>query len=460
MAEAIDLTNYGTGPPRIELRDAAGTVHRTIDLPDPHARKFLRKFEAGTSQITLDGTSQRPFELLGFRLLLDFVYNYISRADLEKLIDIINAETLRIIVFPHRDHSFHFEALIDRDFNFQYFGGLKVGYEGTISFISKHLELFDRKTWTTQEDFESAIEISGLDPRAHPDQLELLNPNDDFSSWNPFRWSDESRNGGLVSISDGKLWLQSPAGALRTAAIQGRYSLEGDFDYRVYFSELKFAQLATEEAGLWVRDPNNPGADNVRQKRFSGGTGPSYTYYFSYLEVDDVRKGEVRVVSTDTSGGFRCLRTGDHFKTYTWSGTEWDLRTDYSPGWTGPSQPRIGTSNSHTQYVACKFDNFEAYGITYLPSGYAIYEFDRGTPTNWHRLYWHASKPQNTEIKFQVSPDQGATWYPSATTFYTTSPADLSTIPSSQIIQIKLILETPNTKYTPIIFDFSIQWRP
>jgi len=86
------------------------------------------------------------------------------------------------------------------------------------------------------------------------------------------------------------------------------------------------------------------------------------------------------------------------------------------------------------------------------------------TVSSWDNLEWSlTAQPTGSVARFQVrvgdSPDtdEWSQWYPSENTYYESSPADLSGIPSgNRFIQTRMVLVANESNQSPILYSFSV----
>ena len=84
--------------------------------------------------------------------------------------------------------------------------------------------------------------------------------------------------------------------------------------------------------------------------------------------------------------------------------------------------------------------------------------------SSWDFLNWSlTNQPAGSVAKFQVrvgnDPDAGdwSQWYPSEDTYYESSPADLSGVPSgNRFIQTRMVLVANESNQSPILYSFSV----
>jgi hypothetical protein len=110
----------------------------------------------------------------------------------------------------------------------------------------------------------------------------------------------------------------------------------------------------------------------------------------------------------------------------------------------------------------------EEVSVAYLLSGnLTSMKYDAGSAINLDKIYWTASTPSGTTVKFQIrsaTTEAGldsATWYgPTGTgDYYTTSGNTINTIHNgNRWIQYKTYLETTDTKQTPILSEIRITY--
>jgi hypothetical protein len=91
--------------------------------------------------------------------------------------------------------------------------------------------------------------------------------------------------------------------------------------------------------------------------------------------------------------------------------------------------------------------------------------FDASSTASWKRIYWTATKPASTDVKFQIAiNDDGSTWNfvgpdGTASTYYTTSGTDIWSSQSGRYVKFKVYLSTSDTSTTPVLDDVTIYYR-
>jgi hypothetical protein len=118
----------------------------------------------------------------------------------------------------------------------------------------------------------------------------------------------------------------------------------------------------------------------------------------------------------------------------------------------------LNSAPSNSTIISLKY----ATSTTFVSSA-----FDAGMPTVFGQLFWSGITPTSTSVKFQVksAPDQASLAFASWTgpagigDYYTTSSLGLNTVhDGDQWIQYRAIIETTDTKKTPIISSVTITY--
>lgn len=193
-----------------------------------------------------------------------------------------------------------------------------------------------------------------------------VSANDDFTGTdgdppNVQRWIDVQNDGNLASIQDNKLNFYAPIGAADMEAIyDSRFTISGDFDLRIDFSDWGISGPSVESSHInfIVRRESDDELLGLLRKRRKA---PAAQYGSDGLDVTLDYAG-----SDDLSGKFRITRISGQIKTYVWDIDDWK--------WDGFTTGRVVTNNDNSDvYVQLYYkkdndhslevdlDNFQVY---------------------------------------------------------------------------------------------------
>lgn len=168
---------------------------------------------------------------------------------------------------------------------------------------------------------------------------------DDGAAADPVRWLNQSNNGWIISsnrISNTcDDWEQ----------LKSRYMLVGDFDLQIDFDFTNMMRISAHTAMVFLQNVDDTKSFFVGQQYYSGR---KYTANYK-----DTSWGSQQYVSTsDTSGSYRMVRSGNTITVYYWNGSSWASLQNHNFG-SAPDLYVILVHWSPSGAAVAYFDNFK-----------------------------------------------------------------------------------------------------
>jgi hypothetical protein len=151
-------------------------------------------------------------------------------------------------------------------------------------------------------------------------ELEDTFDGDDGDAPNIDLWSNTSTTSSLMDIQSNQLSIDITS-ETTSMLCRSKFVLSGDFDIQVDFAHTGLGSTSSIYFGFMITEKDDETDEQIGLDiRYSAGS----TYYFSGAKVGGSWDLDSSTTTTDTSGKFRCVRTGSTVYNYYWN-SGWTL---------------------------------------------------------------------------------------------------------------------------------------